>query len=156
MFGTEAALVKLVVRQLRGGKSPWGTVQVVTEWDYRNGRTDVLARCKAGTLVAFEAKLTRWQVACDQAYRNTAYASRTYVVLPPDIALRALAAEAFFRSRRIGLCSASPDGLQVIIEPPVVSPLMQWVADLAHRSFNGLKNDNAERRRRRAGSLCGA
>jgi hypothetical protein len=156
VFKTEAQLVNAAVRCLRDGSSPWGPVQLIREWDYRHGRTDILVRSAGSALVAIEAKLNRWQIACDQAYRNTAYATKTYVLLPEDVAPRALRHLAHFDARQIGLCSISRSGISVLIEAPIVCPLMDWVAQLAHSTFDGLNDAATKTRRRRSERLCAA
>lgn len=70
-YASEADLVQDFLELLQEGDSPWGAVETTTEWDYRTGITDVLARTPEGHLVAFEAKLTDWRRATHQAYRNT-------------------------------------------------------------------------------------
>lgn len=156
MFSSEAQLVDTAVRHLRGGRSPWGSVELVTEWDYRHGRADILARDLSHALVALEAKLSRWQIACDQAYRNTAYATKAYVLVPENVALRVCRHRAHFEARHIGLCSVTPDEMRVLIEAPVVRPLMNWVAELAHSTFDSLSDAGAETRNCRPERLCTA
>jgi hypothetical protein len=156
LFDTEIELVDEAMKLLGSGRSPWGTVELVTEWDYRHGRADILARTANNSLIALEAKLTRWQVACDQAYRSTAYASQAYVLLPEQIAAKALRNCQRFEHRRIGLCTITKAGILMLIEAPVVSPLMHWITDLAHSTFDGLKDASTKSRTRRTARLCSA
>ena len=156
VFCSEAELVDAAVRHLKAGCSPWGSVEIVTEWDYRHGRADILARKSCLALVALEAKLTRWQVACDQAYRSTAYASQAYVLLPDNVANRALGYARHFKERHIGLCSVTHADIRVLIAAPVVRPLMQWVTELAHSTFDSLTDASTESRSDRADRLCTA
>ena len=156
MFNTEIELVEKAMELLASGRSPWGRVELVTEWDYRHGRADILARTTSNSLIALEAKLTRWQVACDQAYRNTAYATQAYVLLSEQVALRAQRSCSRFEHRRIGLCAITNSEISMLIEAPIVSPLMSWVTDLAHSTFDGLKDASAKPRPRRTARLCSA
>jgi hypothetical protein len=156
VFSTEIELVDRAMELLTNGCSPWGKVELVTEWDYRHGRADILARTAGNSLIALEAKLTRWQVACDQAYRNTAYATQAYVLLPEQIASRALQSCYRFEHRQIGLCSMTKSEILVLIEAPIASPLMSWVTDLAHSTFDGLKDASAKPGTRRTARLCSA
>jgi hypothetical protein len=149
-------LVEKAMELLASGRSPWGRVELVTEWDYRHGRADILARTTSNSLIALEAKLTRWQVACDQAYRNTAYATQAYVLLSEQVALRAQRSCSRFEHRRIGLCAITNSEISMLIEAPIVSPLMSWVTDLAHSTFDGLKDASAKPRPRRTARLCSA
>ena len=161
VFNTEGELVEAAISMLRSGarsrrRSHWGPVELITEWDYRHGRADILLRTRTGALIAIEAKLTRWQSACEQAYRNTAYATSAYVLLPASVAERALRYRSRFDDMQIGLCALSADCLDVLIEAPVVTPLMRWVTDLAHSTFDGLKDAGRQSRRNRASGLCNA
>jgi hypothetical protein len=156
VFDSEAKLVDAAIQHLKGASSPWGRVECVKEWDYRHGKTDILVRCAGNILVALEAKLNRWRIACDQAYRNTAFATKTYVLLPEDVTPRALRYVAHFEARQIGLCTISNSGLTVLIEPPVVSPLMGWVTQLAHSTFDGLSDAETKPRCGRAERRCAA
>jgi hypothetical protein len=156
VFNTEIELVDRAMELLASGRSPWGRVELVTEWDYRHGRADILARTTVNSLIALEAKLTRWQVACDQAYRNTAYATQAYVLLPEQVATRALQSCNRFEHRRIGLCAITTSEIAMLIEAPSVSPLMSWVTDLAHSTFDGLKDATAKPGTRRTARLCSA
>jgi hypothetical protein len=156
VFNTEIELVEKAMELLASGRSPWGRVELVTEWDYRHGRADILARTTSNSLIALEAKLTRWQVACDQAYRNTAYATQAYVLLSEQVALRAQRSCSRFEHRRIGLCAITNSEISMLIEAPIVSPLMSWVTDLAHSTFDGLKDASAKPRPRRTARLCSA
>lgn len=137
-FASEADLVRHALNQLARGKSPWGSVQTVTEWNYRSGVTDILARTASNQLIALEAKLTDWRGACHQAYRNTTFAAKAYVVLPQAIALRVQTHEELFRSYGVGLCSCGTTGLSVLIESSVSEPLMDWLAVRAHTTFDGM------------------
>lgn len=156
VFNSEAELVQVTVSHLRSGRSPWGSVQFVTEWNYRNGRADILARTSCNSLIAFEAKLSRWQIACHQAYRNTVYATKAYVVLPEDAAHRAFQSNGRFKKMFVGLCVVTATEIRVLIEPPPALPLMRWVTDLAHSTFDGLNDAATESRSGRRTSLCNA
>ena len=136
-------MVDAAVRYIRSEQSPWGPVELVREWDYRHGRADILLRRKCGALVAIEAKLARWQIAIDQAYRNTVYADQAYVLLPQRVAERAAQHASQFAMRDIGLCSLTEQGISVHIEAPTVNPLLKWVTDLAHSTLDGLSNSDA-------------
>src|SRR5271154_3375680 len=107
VFGTEAVLVTTLLQTLDAGETPWGRVETLSEWDYRTGVTDVLVRTPYSELIAFEAKLTDWRRACYQAYRNTTFAARAYVVLPENVAGRVQAYGETFERYGVGLCACS-------------------------------------------------
>ncbi|WP_192871651.1 hypothetical protein [Variovorax sp. JS1663] len=137
-FATEADLVASFVGKLQAGRSCYGSVEVVTEWDHRSGLVDVLARDCAGALVAFEAKLKNWRRAFMQAYRSTAYANRTYVLLPPTVAERAMQDREEFELRGVGLCAFDGKAIQILIEACEQEPLLKWVRARAHEHFDAL------------------
>lgn len=123
-FDSERQMVERLLSLLASGASPWSLSHVSTEFEYANGRTDVIALLDTTVVLALEAKLTRWRDALDQAYRNTCFAHRSLVVLPPRTAERARAYRAEFERRGIGLCTVSADSVVVLIEPGDVAPLL--------------------------------
>jgi predicted nuclease with RNAse H fold len=150
-FSSEAALVECFVEKLERGRTRYGRVEVVTEWDHRSGLVDVLARDSKGTLVAFEAKLENWRRAFDQAYRNTAYADRVYVLLPPTAAQRAMQNREQFELRGIGLCSFDGRASRVLIEASDHDALLKWVRARAHEHFDTIADERAASSRPAAG-----
>src|SRR5438132_13048016 len=83
-FASEADLVGSFCEFLINGCSPLGRMRFVTEFNYRRGRTDVIAVGHHATsiVISFEAKLHRWREALQQASRNRCFAHQSYVVLP--------------------------------------------------------------------------
>jgi hypothetical protein len=123
---SEDVLVEGLLSCLKKG-SRWGPVQVTREFYYLRGRTDVVALTLSGDVVAFEAKLTKWRWALHQAYRNTCFAHSSYVVLPPQTALRAFRHAVEFERRHVGLCSVFEDGIVVLLDAPRVEPIQPWL-----------------------------
>ena len=140
-FVSEANMVDQFVEFLGKGQSPWGSLQATTEWDYRTGIVDVLVRTKNGQLIAFEAKLSDWRRATHQAYRNTTYARRAYVLLPVDVATRVCAHEDFFSRYGVGLCSFDLDGISILIEAHEKEPLLPWLYERAQSYFNTISRE---------------
>lgn len=139
-FRSEAELVDRVIQSLKRRNTAWGKVQLLTEWDYRSGITDVLARTNRNEVIAFEAKLTDWRRAVYQAYRNTSFASRSYVIVPSNIANRAEKSPEIFGEYGVGLCACDDRGLSVRIEARTSEPLMEWLTKRAHATFDGFLN----------------
>jgi hypothetical protein len=139
--------VEAFVGKLQAGRTSFGSVQITTEWDHRSGLVDVLARDCSSRLIAFEAKLTDWRRAFMQAYRNTAYANRSYVLLPNDKVHRALCEQEEFEFRGIGLCSFDGKEVNVLIEAGEQDPLLSWLRTRAHQYFDTLPDE----RRRKSG-----
>lgn len=144
-FSTESSLVERFVGTLQAGRTAFGSVQVTTEWDHCSGIVDVLARDGAQALVAFEAKLADWRRAFLQAYRNTAYANRAYVLLPEKTAHRALSDREEFEFRGIGLCAFNGREVKILIDAAEQDPLLQWLRVRAHEHFNALPDERRSR-----------
>lgn len=132
MYLTEKMLVDQFVRVLGSEGNPWGPLSVSCEFFYARGRTDVLALADGDLLIAFEAKLKDWRCALDQAYRNTCFAHKSYVVVPEATALTAFAYLAEFKRRGVGLCCVDNAGeIRVLEEPEVSTPIEPWIATQA-------------------------
>lgn len=128
-FASEAALVQAFLQGLRRAASPWGPTRTVAEFDYASGRADVIALTGYDELLAFEAKLTRWRDALHQAFRNTFFAHRSYVILPARTAYIAARYAVDFARRRAGLCAVSDGVVHVILPAPTIScPIQPWLA----------------------------
>jgi len=149
-FSTEAALVARLLSELRSKRTPWGDVQTATEWDYRTGITDVLARDAEGLIVAFEAKLKDWRRASHQAYRNTVFAGQAYVVMPESAANRALLSIGLFQKYGVGLCAIGDDCVRILIEAKKNEPLIPWLRDHAHAHFDKITRRHSTRHRPRS------
>jgi hypothetical protein len=124
-------LVDAFVGLLLENRSPWGKVRLGREFDYSRGRTDVVAVSDADTLIAIEAKLEDWKSALHQAYRNTCFAHRSFVLLPKAAALNAFSYSGEFERRGIGLCYIDGADLVILHEAAHTSPLEPWLASEA-------------------------
>ena len=141
-FATEADCVDRFVELLAKGRTAFGRVQITTEWDHRSGVVDVLARHRRKTLVAFEAKLDNWKRAFHQAYRSTAYANKSYVIVPEHVASRAMRDREEFELRGVGLCSFNGSAVQVLLEATEQDALLRWLREQAHEHFDTLRNEH--------------
>jgi hypothetical protein len=128
---SEAALVEELLVGLRRRTSPWGRLRIGTEFNFQRGRTDVVAVSPVAGLLAFEAKLTRWREALQQAYRNRCFARRSFVVLPEATAEMAVRYDEEFRRRRVGVCTVANRNVSILIESPDGDPLQGWLASAA-------------------------
>lgn len=129
VYRSERQLVRDFVRSLR--QSPWGPLAVTREFNYHRGKADVVGVCDAGSVVAFEAKLTRWRGALQQAYRNTCFAHRSYVLLPWQTAQVARKYWAEFDKRKVGLCTVQSGQVVVLHEARSAAPLQPWLTAVA-------------------------
>jgi len=153
-FATEADFVDRFVGKLSKGRTSFGKVQITKEWDHRAGYVDVLARHRRKTLVAFEAKLDNWKRAFHQAYRSTAYANKSYVIVPAHVASRALRDRDEFELRGVGLCSFDGKSVQVLIEASEQDALLTWLREQAHEHFDALEDElDVEPRRGRRDAM---
>jgi hypothetical protein len=141
LISTEAELVQRFVLALEAGKTCWGAVEVMTEWCHPTGAADILVRTNQGGIIAFEAKLTEWRRAYHQAYRNTMYANRVYVLMPSATVHRPLPFKEEFRLRGIGLCSYNAGKIHVHIGASEQDELLTWVRRKAHENFDGALNE---------------
>ncbi len=142
-FATEADFVECFVGKLSKGRTSFGKVQITKEWDHKAGFVDVLARHRRKSLVAFEAKLDNWKRAFHQAYRSTAYANKSYVIVPAQVAARALRDRYEFELRGVGLCSFDGKSVQVLIEASEQDALLVWLRAQAHEHFDALDDERA-------------
>jgi hypothetical protein len=156
LYSKESDLVRDFLLFLKQGESPWGNVATTTEWDYRTGITDVLARTSEGHLVAFEAKLTDWRRATQQAYRNTTFVKQAYVVMPALAAERAMVHQDVFSRYGVGLCSVQENGVSIVIEAPELDedPILPWMKRKANLFFDEVAAHGTRiARKNRNGSL---
>lgn len=127
---TEFQLVQLASEHLPNSLGAQ-ELDLAFEFDYRRGRVDIVGSCKNGKLYAFEAKLTKWKSALQQAYRCTGFADFTYVVLPKSTAQIALRYQAEFEARGVGLLAFEGNQLSVSIPAPRTEPIQTWLRDEA-------------------------
>jgi len=110
----------------------FGIQEIALEFDYRRGRTDIIAVSSDGRVIAFEAKLSNWRDAMYQAYRNTCFAAESYIVMPRAAALRAAAHSQAFVDRGVGICSMSATGADIIHPAPKRAKVIEpWLAKRA-------------------------
>jgi hypothetical protein len=126
-YPTERCLVNQFVRHLQSEAEDWSLISVAEEFFYHRGRTDVIAITKDGNVLAFEAKLTRWRDALQQAYRNRCFAHQSYVVLPECTARLAERYAAEFSRRAVGLCYLADEEVVVVFDPTPAAPLQPWL-----------------------------
>lgn len=127
-FENEKVLVESCVSQLDTEVSPWGIVQIATEFNYQRGRTDIIAYTTDHSVVAIEAKLKDWRTALHQAYRNRCFAHWSYVLLPKEAALRAHRYSGEFERRQVGICYIWDSKLVVLHSAKRSAPFEPWLS----------------------------
>lgn len=137
MYRLESQLVDELEGILASRENPFSQMEIAFEFNYKEGKVDVVASNNSGELFSFEAKLTRWRTAVHQAYRNTSFSHYSYVVLPAYAAKNALRSRHEFERRGIGLCSISGDGMTVEIPASKRTPLLPWLTDSAMEYISG-------------------
>ena len=138
-FEYEWQLVAAAIEIMAAGLDAWGVVEFGLEFDYRCGRTDIVALSGNGSIIAIEAKLRDWRGALQQAYRNTSFASESYVLMPLDAIPRVLAHAVEFSRRGVGICVIEDVGLRVVHparrhDEPLLPALSQRAASFAASS----------------------
>lgn len=123
--------------------SPWGSVSIKSEFFYQRGKTDVVAVDQTGSVIAFEAKLTKWRDALQQAYRNTCFAHLSYVVLPRKTALIAYRHANAFSRRRVGICYVDESEVVILQDTAEEPPLQPWLSARAKLYATGTLEDVA-------------
>lgn len=141
-YSSEHALVENFLGSL-ASSSPWGHVSITSEFFYQRGKTDVVAVDQTGLVIAFEAKLTKWRDALQQAYRNTCFAHRSYVVLPRKTALLAYRHADAFSRRGVGICYVDGDAVVILQDAAEESPLQPWLSARAKSYATGTLEDVA-------------
>jgi hypothetical protein len=131
MYKLECHLVSDVEEILSTSDNPFSELRFALEFNHSDGRVDIIALTVEGELIAFEAKLTRWRIAINQAYRNTSFSHYSYVMLPQQTVKNALKRRHEFETLGIGLCSVDPSGITVEIPASRKAPFQPWLTDTA-------------------------
>lgn len=137
MYPDEKTLVVEFIDFLESNVSPWGDVQLGTEFNYQRGRTDIVAVSSDGKVIAIEAKLSKWKIALQQAYRNLCFADLSYVLLPEEVIKNALKYNSEFDIRGVGLCCLTKEGISIVHDADDSLPLQPW---LRERALEYVKN----------------
>jgi hypothetical protein len=125
---------------INGLKNPFGIDGLAFEFNYISGKADIIGESKGGDLVAFEAKLKKWRVALNQAYRNSSFAHYSYVLLPEKSCNMALKEEREFIRRGVGLCSLNSAGISIEIQASRKRPIQPWLTKSALKYIAGVGN----------------
>jgi len=126
-FVTELDLVDRLAALVEMGAIAWLQPSLVREFDYTSGRTDLLTLTVSDKVVAFEAKLSNWRKAMDQAWRNTSFADKVFVVLPRECARPAIQHQTEFEEAGVGLCVFDGKGIEVAIHSGDHTPVLPWL-----------------------------
>jgi len=130
-YPSEEIFVNEFYSVLESSESPWGQVNIIREFNYVRGRTDLVAVDHNNNVFAFELKLERWSHAVDQAYRNTCFAHSSYVVLPESKARYAYRYNHEFSRRSIGLCSIKDGAVIILVPATFQTPIQPWLSKAA-------------------------
>ncbi len=131
LFHFEQDMFESFCNILDTGDSPWGGVEFSCEFDYRRGKTDVIALKDNQHLIAFELKLHKWKDALQQAYRNTCFAHSSYVVVTRPVAMRAIKSKQDFVRRKVGLCYVENETIKLLLDAEPIEPLQPWLSEKA-------------------------
>jgi hypothetical protein len=123
----EQHLVKEFESNIVQPQNPFAVSNLAFEFNYQSGRVDMIGKTNSGDLIAFEAKISRWRIALNQAYRSSSFAHYSYVVLPESTCRIARQNPHEFERRGVGLCSVSPSGIKVEIPASKKEPIQPWL-----------------------------
>ncbi len=140
MYNQEKELIEAFESCLTAPSSPFPRLAIATEFDYRNGRVDLVGSSKDGELIAFEVKIFRWRAALHQAYRNSSFAHLSYVVLPKKAAMSALKKQHEFEKRGVGLCTMEDSSIVIEIPCNRRDPIQPWLTESAINFILGEKD----------------
>jgi hypothetical protein len=131
---TEDSLAQDLTAIVSSHESPVRCSETASEFDYSSGRADLVGRDSRDCIHAFEAKLSRWRDALEQARRNTCFAHYCYVAIPSRAAAPALKAREQFHRYGVGLVLLTGQSAKLAIRPRRNNPLLPWLTKLA-RAF---------------------
>ena len=137
VYELESDLVKDLQTIISGAPNTFAITAVASEFNYVEGKVDLIAKKNDGDLVAFEAKLSRWRNALNQAYRNSSFAHYSYVVLPEITLENAVSQVDEFHRRGVGLCFFGSSGLRVEIPATRRNPIQPWLTKIALSYIDG-------------------
>ncbi len=136
-YEVEADLVEDFQTTIFNAHSTFAITAIATEFNYIEGKVDLIAKDSNGDLVTFEAKLSRWRNALNQAYRNSSFSHYSYVVLPEKTIDNAASSTDEFNRRGVGLCSIGISGLKIKIQATRRNPIQPWLTNKALSYING-------------------
>ena len=131
MYELESDLVKDFQTTISDVSDTFTIIAMASEFNYVEGKVDIIAKDSEGDLIAFEAKLLKWRNALYQAYRNSSFAHYSYVVLPEATLANASSHIDEFHRRGVGLCFFGSSGLRVEIPANRRNPIQPWLTDSA-------------------------
>ena len=132
MYRFETDLVQDLQNHLNSGLDPFANLlNYGCEFRYESGSVDVIASTEENDVISFEAKLTNWRHAVQQAYRRTSFCHFSYVVMPAPISKKILSFWYEFELRGIGLCSVTPVELFIEIPASRQVPVQPWLTSIA-------------------------
>ncbi len=130
-FDYESKLVESFNKLIIDKEAPLHVDKIAHEFGYTSGKVDVVASLENKKLISFEAKLSKWKIALQQAYRNTSFSHYSYVVLPEPTSNIAEKYPDLFHRRGVGLCSVSNNKIKVVIGAKKKKPILPWLTKLA-------------------------
>jgi len=131
MYSLESHLVNDFTDYIQNPRNLFSISNFAFEFDYRNGRVDVICQSGKGYLLSFEAKLYDWKKALNQAYRNTCFSHYSYVLLPKKMVPKVKNYYQEFRRRNVGLCSMNNQKAYIEIPASKRKPIQPWLTESA-------------------------
>jgi len=141
MYKYEINFVKDIEKKIVSHENLFKIAGLDFEFNYSDGRTDIIALNQKGDLISFEAKLNHWRKGINQAYRNSSFSHYSYLILPKNVAEKALKEIYEFKLRGIGLCSVDSSGITIEINACRKEPLQPWITKKAMNFIDYSKNE---------------
>lgn len=133
IFRYEEDLIQIFISHIENGNGNFNFSNIIREFNYNNGKTDILGLSSEKKLYAFEAKLTKWKYAVNQAYRNTIFANYSYVVMPERLDMTVLKNIHFFEKRNVGLILVDHNSYRLVINAQRLESKRNWISDKANK-----------------------
>jgi len=131
IFRKEHQIVDILIDTLMHNDNMFNAIALNTEFDYSEGKPDVVIVNKQGDIITFEAKLSKWKKAGQQAYRNTSFSHFSYVMMPTSSMNKVRKHLDYFKERNVGLVFIEEDGIIIYSEAQRCEPLRPVLTERA-------------------------
>lgn len=140
-FKNEKELVTTFITHIENNQYDVKLVSWSSEFNFSGGRTDIIAGNAQKELYAFEAKLNNLGKVINQAFRNTAFANYSYVVLPENKKRAVAKFASEFKRRKIGLVFVNHEKAWTEIDAYQQLPVLPWLRDKATENLRPVKRN---------------
>ena len=111
-----------------------GIINFMTEFNYSGGRTDIVL-LKNNKVYSFEAKISNWRKALDQAYKNTRYSHYSYILMPEEKFELIQKNISEFTIRSVGICYIKNEQIICPLFAQKKNPIFPWLEEYAKENI---------------------